>query len=37
MYQWPLFVPGLSYWLADIGGTKKLLMATATFRNEPYL
>jgi Flp pilus assembly protein TadG len=37
MYQWPLFVPGLSYWLADIAGTKKLLMATATFRNEPYL
>jgi Flp pilus assembly protein TadG len=37
MYQWPLFVPGLSYWLADIGNSKKLLMATATFRNEPYL
>jgi Flp pilus assembly protein TadG len=36
MYQWPLYVPTLGFNLSDIGGNKKLLMATATFRNEPY-
>jgi hypothetical protein len=38
-YQWPLFVTGLGFNIADIGrGTsdgKKLLVATAAFRVEP--
>ncbi|HEY0218928.1 MAG TPA: TadE family protein [Afipia sp.] len=38
-YQWPLFVTGLGYNLADIGRSgnngKKLLTATAAFRIEP--
>lgn len=34
-YQWPLFVTGLGYNIADIGGNKRLLVATAAFRNEP--
>jgi Flp pilus assembly protein TadG len=35
-YQWPLFVTGLGYNIANIGGSKRLLSATAAFRNEPY-
>jgi Flp pilus assembly protein TadG len=37
MYEWPVWVwfPGLSS-LSDMGNKKRLLMATATFRNEPY-
>lgn len=38
-YQWPLFVTGLGYNLADIGSgsdnSKKLLTATSAFRVEP--
>lgn len=38
-YQWPLFVTGLGYNLADIGrgtnNSKKLLTATSAFRVEP--
>jgi Flp pilus assembly protein TadG len=32
MYQWPIYVARLS----DLAGNKRLLMATAAFRNEPY-
>ena len=32
MYQWPIYVARLS----DLTGSKRLLMATASFRNEPY-
>jgi Flp pilus assembly protein TadG len=34
-YQWPLFVIGLGYNIADVSGNKRLLVATAAFRNEP--
>ena len=32
MYQWPIYVALLS----NMAGGKRLLMATASFRNEPY-
>ncbi|MGO3928549.1 TadE/TadG family type IV pilus assembly protein [Rhodopseudomonas pseudopalustris] len=35
-YQWPLFVTGLGYNVANLSGSKRLLTATAAFRNEPY-
>lgn len=35
-YEWPLFVTGLGYNLADMSGNNKKLMATAAFQNEPY-
>jgi Flp pilus assembly protein TadG len=36
-YAWPLFVTGLGYNIANMsGGTKRTLVATAAFRNEPY-
>jgi Flp pilus assembly protein TadG len=36
-YQWPLFVTGLGYNIANLTGSKRLLSATAAFRNEPFL
>jgi len=36
MYQWPVYVSLLGFNLADISGGKRLLMATAVFRNEPF-
>jgi Flp pilus assembly protein TadG len=36
MYPWPLWVSGLGLNLADMAGSKRLLVATATFRNEPF-
>lgn len=36
MYQWPLIIPTFGYNLADMGNGKRLLMATAAFRNEPF-
>jgi Flp pilus assembly protein TadG len=36
MYEWPLRVPMLGLNLADLSNGKRLLMATAAFRNEPY-
>ena len=36
-YQWPLFVTGLGYNISNLAGSKRLLTATAAFRNEPYL
>jgi len=35
-YQWPLFVTGLGYNISNVTGSKRLLTATAAFRNEPY-
>ena len=36
-YQWPLFVTGLGYNIANLTGSKRLLTATAAFQNEPLL
>ena len=35
-YQWPLFVTGLGYDIANLSGSLRLLSATAAFKNEPY-
>ena len=35
-YQWPLFVTGLGYNISNLSGSKRLLAATAAFKNEPY-
>ena len=35
-YQWPLVVTGLGWNPSNINGNKRLLSATAAFRNEPY-
>jgi hypothetical protein len=35
-YQWPLFVTRLSYNIGCGGTKKRLLVATAAFKNEPY-
>ncbi len=35
-YQWPVYVSLLGFNLSDLTGGKRLLMATAAFRNEPY-
>ena len=35
-YQWPLFVTGLGFNIANLSGNKRLLVATAAFQNEPY-
>jgi Flp pilus assembly protein TadG len=34
-YQWPVFVTGLGYNIGNLNGNKRLLVATAAFRNEP--
>jgi Flp pilus assembly protein TadG len=36
MYQWPVYVTLLGLNLSDMAGGQRLLMATTTFRNEPY-
>ncbi len=36
MYQWPVYVSLLGLNLADLAGSKRLLMATAAFKNEPF-
>lgn len=35
IYQWPIISPLAQPYLADSGSTKRLLVATAAFRNEP--
>jgi Flp pilus assembly protein TadG len=35
-YKWPIFVTGLGYNIANLPGSKRLLTASAAFRNEPY-
>jgi Flp pilus assembly protein TadG len=36
MYQWPTYASLLGFNLTNMSGNKRLLMATAAFRNEPY-
>jgi Flp pilus assembly protein TadG len=40
MYEWPMYMSFSLSWLnfnlSDMSGNKRLLMATAAFRNEPY-
>jgi Flp pilus assembly protein TadG len=36
MYQWPVYMSLFGFNLADLAGNKRLLMATAAFRNEPF-
>ena len=35
-YEWPIYVSLLGNHLATLNGNKRLLVATAVFRNEPY-
>jgi Flp pilus assembly protein TadG len=35
-YQWPVFVSLLGFTMQNMAGNKRLLVATAAFRNEPY-
>jgi Flp pilus assembly protein TadG len=35
-YQWPVFVTGFGFNLANVGTNRRLLTATAAFQNEPY-
>ena len=35
-YQWPVYVSLLGFNLQNMSGGKRLLIATAAFRNEPY-
>jgi Flp pilus assembly protein TadG len=36
VYEWPVYVQLLGFNLADMKNGKRLVMATAAFRNEPY-
>jgi hypothetical protein len=36
-YQYPVYVSLLGFNLSNINGGKRLLAATAAFRNEPYI
>lgn len=36
MYQWPVFLGPLGFNLSNLGNGDRLLMASATFKNEPY-
>lgn len=36
IYEWPVYVSLLGLNLADMAGGKRLMVATAAFRNEPY-
>jgi Flp pilus assembly protein TadG len=35
-YQWPVYVSLLGFGLGNMSGGKRLVVATAAFRNEPY-
>jgi len=35
-YKWPVFTPGLNYFLANVTGGYHLLSSAAAFRNEPF-
>lgn len=37
MYEWPVYVSLLGLNMADSAGSKRLLMSTNAFRNEPYV
>lgn len=36
LYQWPVYVSLLGLNFSDMSGNKRLIMATAAFRNEPF-
>jgi Flp pilus assembly protein TadG len=36
MYEWPVYASLLGFNLGNMAGNKRLIMATAAFRNEPY-
>lgn len=36
MYQWPIYMQLMGLNLSNMAGNKRLLIATAAFRNEPY-
>jgi Flp pilus assembly protein TadG len=36
MYQWPVWASQLGLNLADMAGSKRLIISTVAFRNEPY-
>lgn len=36
LYEWPVYVSLVGLNLSNLSGGKRLVMATATFRNEPY-
>ncbi len=36
-YRWPVFTPGLAFFLANMSGQNHLLATAAAFRNEPYV
>ena len=35
-YKWPVFTPGLRYFLANVTGGYHLVSSAAAFRNEPF-
>ena len=35
-YKWPVFTPGLNYFMANMAGSYHLMATAAAFRNEPY-
>ena len=35
-YKWPVFTPGLNYFMANMAGSYHLLAAAAGLRNEPF-
>jgi Flp pilus assembly protein TadG len=35
-YKWPVFTPGLQYFMANMNGSYHLLASAAAFRNEPF-
>ncbi len=35
-YKWPVFTPGLNYFMANVAGNYHLLATAAAFRNEPF-
>jgi Flp pilus assembly protein TadG len=35
-YKWPVFAPGLDYFLVNLTGNYHLLSSAAAFRNEPF-
>jgi len=35
-YKWPVFTPGLNYFMANMSGSYHLLATAAAFRNEPF-
>jgi len=35
-YEWPIYVSLLGNNLSNLNGSKRLLVATSVFKNEPY-